>query len=171
MAMLKGSVRTRLLHAGGPAELVGDANRVLTQLTAANMFATFAALRVREGPGGARELEYALAGHLPIFHRRAADGRRVRYPNGSLPLGIEEGERFSAGSVRVERGDVLAVFTDGLTEVQDRGGRELGVEGVARLLEGAPAGDLEAMHAAVMAGVWGHGVQMDDQSLVVVMVR
>jgi serine phosphatase RsbU (regulator of sigma subunit) len=166
MAMLKSCIRTRLLHGADLGSVVEDANRVLTDLTAPNMFATLVALRLR--PGGV--LEFALAGHLPVLHYRAAEKAWVRHPNQNLPLGIDHAERFVAGSTTVGPGDVLAVFTDGLTEVQDGAGRELGLEGVAALLARAPMGSLAAMHEAVMAGVAKHGPRLDDQSLVLVRV-
>jgi hypothetical protein len=166
MAMLKSCVRMRLMGHAALGDVVADVNRVLAELTEPGMFATFVALRIAPG----RCVEFALAGHLPILHYRAATGRWERHPNESLPLGIDGAERFSSGTAEIGRGDILAVFTDGLTEVQNPSGRELGLEGVAALLAGAPRESLEAMHASVMAGVAAHGPQIDDQSLVLVRV-
>ncbi|MFO0873817.1 MAG: PP2C family protein-serine/threonine phosphatase [Phycisphaerales bacterium] len=166
MAMLKSCTRTRLLRGADVIEIVSDANRVLADLTASDMFATFVAMRL--SPNGT--LEYALAGHLPIFHHRAADGRWERYSNDNLPLGIDGRERFTSGTTQLARGDIIAVFTDGLMEVQDRSGRELGLEGVGALLAQSLASALPAMHEKVMAGVASHGPQLDDQSLVLMRV-
>src|ERR1043165_4039205 len=88
MAMLKSCIRTRLAGHIRLDEVLADANRVLANLTAPEMFATCAALRVLPG----RRLEFALAGHLPIFHYRAAERRWIRHPNESLPLGIDPSE-------------------------------------------------------------------------------
>jgi hypothetical protein len=167
MAMLKGCVRTRLLHGADLAEVVTDANRVLASLTGPGTFATFVALRLRPD----RVLEFALAGHLPVFHYRAQEGRWERYPNQSLPLGVEEQEQFVAGSASVSTGDIIAVFTDGLMEVQERGGRELGMEGVAAILRRSVSPALPAMHDAVFAAVGAHGPQLDDQSLVLILIK
>jgi hypothetical protein len=167
MAMLKSCIRMRLMHHADLSEAIGDVNRVLADLTESGMFATFVALRVLPG----RRVEFALAGHLPVFHFRAAQGRWERHPNQSLPLGIEHAEEFAAGATQAGAGDIFAVFTDGLTEVQDGAGRELGLEGVAALIQCASRSSLEALHATVAAGVSGHGAQLDDQSLVLVRVR
>jgi hypothetical protein len=164
MAMLKASVRTAMLHGGDTTRVLDDANRVLEQLTEPHMFATFVAIRIGEGG----DVEYSMAGHLPIFHRSAATGAWAEYPNSNLPLGIDAQERYASGNARLAPGDVLAVFTDGLTEVQNAQGRELGLEGVAALLARAKSDSLAEIERAVMEGVRAHGAQADDQSLVLV---
>jgi serine phosphatase RsbU (regulator of sigma subunit) len=166
MAMLKGCVRARLLHGADLAGALSDANTVLVELTAASMFATLAAVRLLPG----RVMEYALAGHLPIFHYRAAEGRWHRYANQNLPLAIDAQERFVSGSVTTAPGDTIALFTDGLVEVQDRAGRELGLEAVAAILAACMEDSLSSMHDAVLARVGAHGPQLDDQSLVLIRV-
>lgn len=167
MAMLKASMRTAMLHTGDTTRVLDEVNKVLEQLTEPHMFATFAALRISAGG----ELEYAMAGHLPIFHRGAATGEWVQYHNQNLPLGIDDGETFTRGTAQLMPGDLLGVFTDGLTEVQDAAGRELGLEGVAALLASAKGAALAEIDQAVMNGVRAHGPQLDDQSLVLVRVK
>jgi sigma-B regulation protein RsbU (phosphoserine phosphatase) len=172
MAMLKGCVRTRLLRAADLGEMVADTNTVLSQLIEPHMFATFVALRINSvgRTPGHRRLEYALAGHLPVFHYRAAEQRWDQHPNESLPLGVDSTERFATGSTDAAPGDLLVVFTDGLMEVQNSAGKELGLGGVAALLEAHPADQLEAIHEKIMAGVNAHGPQLDDQSLLLVRI-
>jgi len=167
MAMLKSCIRTRLLHCARLAEVVSDANKVLTELTASNMFATFVALRLSPD----YKLEYALAGHLPVFHYRAAASRWDRYPNRNLPLGIDSHEQFESGSTDLAPGDILALFTDGVMEVQDTAGRELGIAGVASLLDRSLSPSLPAMYESLMTAVRAHGAQLDDQSLVLIRVK
>lgn len=166
MAMLKGCIRTRLLRAADLGEAVADTNAVLTELTEPHMFATFVALRVRSD----KAVEFALAGHLPIYHYKAETREWAQHPNECLPLGVDGSERFLAGSARVSSGDVLAVFTDGLMEVQNAAGEELGLEGVEALLKQSISPSLGSMYDGVMAGVAAHGPRLDDQSLVLVRI-
>ncbi|MFT3684687.1 MAG: PP2C family protein-serine/threonine phosphatase [Phycisphaerales bacterium] len=171
MAMLKGCVRMRLLRNADLGEVVGDANAVLAELTEPHMFATFVAMRIRaEDDGSGTRLEFALAGHLPLFHFRAATADWVQHPNECLPLGVDGTERFTSGAVRVSRGDVLAVFTDGLMEVQNAGGKELGLEGVEAVLRRSLRPSLETTYNAVMTSIAAHGPRLDDQSLVLVRI-
>jgi serine phosphatase RsbU (regulator of sigma subunit) len=167
MAMLKSSLRTALLGGADLAATVTDANRVLAELTAPNMFATLAGVRVR----AAGAMEYTLAGHLPVFHRKAAGGEWVEYDNERLPLGIDGGETYPKVSVPVARGDVLVLLTDGLTEVQNAAGEELGLEGVRAILRTAPSeGPLHILHDSIISGVRAYGKAGDDQSLILLRI-
>lgn len=166
MGMLKSAIRMRLLAGGGLDTLLTDLNSVLIALLEPGMFATFACMRFH--PGG--EVEYALAGHLPILHFDAATGRLHELPNERLPLAVEGGEVFVSGRARSGPGDLFAVFTDGLTEVIGRGGREFGlgrVRGIVAADAGLPLRDL---HEAVLGGVRAYGPQGDDQTLLLVRV-
>lgn len=172
MAMLKSSLRTRLLRAGELREVVGDANRALTDLTEPSMFATMAAVRL----GAPGEVEYALAGHLPILHYRAGARSWTQYDNQNLPLGIDADEVFITGRARVEPGDLLFMITDGLTEVRDAAGRELTLEGVTAIIErvastAGPETPLAELDEQIGRSVREHGPASDDQSIVIVRVR
>lgn len=62
-----------------------------------------------------RTLVYSRAGHNPP---RLVRGDRVISINGEggLPLGIEDGHGYGESTVRLERGDMLLLYTDGITE-------------------------------------------------------
>jgi hypothetical protein len=62
-----------------------------------------------------RELAYVNAGHnSPILHRQS--GTIERLPAGGIPLGILENAPYESGSVTLQHGDWLVIFTDGVTE-------------------------------------------------------
>lgn len=171
MAMLKASVRTRLSAGGTLGEILQDVNRSLAELTDPSMFATLACLRIRiSTEGGTADIEYALAGHLPIFHVVAADGTTRDLTNQCLPLGIEPAETYFAGRTSAAPGDVLALMTDGLMEVQGSDGRELGLAALRESVRAAASDPLDAMYSSVMARVDGHGAQVDDQTLALVRI-
>jgi hypothetical protein len=164
MGMVKSAARMRLGSAPGAGALLQDLNRVLFPLKTANMFVTCACLR----HVGGDTLEYALAGHLPVLHWRAADGSVAELAGAHVPLGIVPDHEYSSATVTFAPGDLFAVVTDGLTEVADAHGRELGLEGVKRLMAGNAERPLDAMMEAVMAGARAHGKQHDDQTLLLV---
>jgi len=69
-----------------------------------------------------RSLTWANAGHPPPRLRRA-DGRIEPLPLAqSLPLGIDDDERFEERTTLLSPGDVLLFYTDGLTEARDPSG-------------------------------------------------
>jgi hypothetical protein len=164
MGMVKSAARMRLGSAPGAGALLQDLNRVLFPLKSANMFVTCACLR----HAGGDTLEYALAGHLPVLHWRAADGSVAELAGAHVPLGIVPDHEYSSATVAFAPGDLFAVVTDGLTEVADAHGHELGLEGMKRLVAGNAERPLDAMMEAVMAGARAHGKQHDDQTLLLV---
>ncbi|MGH7133120.1 MAG: PP2C family protein-serine/threonine phosphatase, partial [Phycisphaerales bacterium] len=168
MAMLKSSLRMRLLRPADLGEVLTDLNRVLESLVEPGMFATASCLRVRAD----RSCEVAMAGHLPLVCWRAGERRIELIDNEHLPLGVEGGHEFHSRTVAAAAGDVFMLLTDGLTEVQDGGGKELGMEPVVAAFAAAAGGGgtLVAMHAAVLARAAGHGRQIDDQTLVMLRV-
>jgi serine phosphatase RsbU (regulator of sigma subunit) len=90
------------------------------------------------------------------------------YPNDHRPPHVHV---WKAGKearvVRLERGDILAVVTDGLIEIEDAAGRELGLAGLQALLSREPDGP-ERLVEGLLATAKAHGPQTDDQSALVV---
>jgi serine phosphatase RsbU (regulator of sigma subunit) len=163
MGMLKSASRT-LLHADPTLpDFLARLNAVLTDLTQPNIFATLVAVRLR--PDGSADL--ALAGHLPVFH--ASPSRPFReYPNDALPLGIEPAERFPVTPITLAPRDTLLILTDGLTEVQDTSGRELGLTALRDTFAASAHLPLPALRDALLDLARRHGPQLDDQTLVLI---
>jgi hypothetical protein len=164
MAALKGAARMRLLKGASPDGLLADLNTVLLQVKRPHMFATAAALAL--GPEG--EAAYALAGHLPLLHFRARRDAVERADQGGIALGILDAPAYGAAVVHLEPGDLLAVVTDGLTEVFDARDRELGLDGIAQVLRTHAEAPLESLFDRVLAAARAHGAQIDDQTLLLV---
>ena len=162
--MVKSAARMRLRGGGGLEGLMSDLNEVLLPLKRPNMFVTCACLRLT--PQG--EAEYVRAGHPPLLHFVHASGQVVRYAEGELPLGVRAGEVFRARPFRMATGDVLAMITDGLTEVTNRDGREFGLEGVERLLAAQAGLPLPGLFESLLDAIRAHGPQQDDQTLLLI---
>jgi sigma-B regulation protein RsbU (phosphoserine phosphatase) len=73
----------------------------------------------------ARTLTYVNAGHNPPVLRRQS-GAIERLEQGGIPLGILENAPYAAGSVVLQGGDWLVVFTDGVVEAENNRGDEYG---------------------------------------------
>ncbi|WP_343080389.1 PP2C family protein-serine/threonine phosphatase [Ostreiculturibacter nitratireducens] len=79
------------------------------------------------------QVEMVQAGHPhPIVQR--ADGRVESFGSGGLPIGLIEGARHTPFEARLSPGDRLFLMSDGITEAEDPSGRQLGDEGLARLM-------------------------------------
>jgi serine phosphatase RsbU (regulator of sigma subunit) len=88
-----------------------------------------------------------------------------------LPIALfEDGPAFRSAEARVDRGDVLALVSDGLMEVFDRGDEEYGLERLKNTLAAGATHPLKELFDAILAAVRRHGSQLDDQSLLLVRV-
>ena len=164
MGMFKSALRMRLLQGGPISSLLGDMNAVLFPLKSSAMYVTAAC--VRGGAGGS--LEYAVAGHLPILRVRASNAAVDEITTPQVPVGMFEGFEYKSASLECDSGDMLALLTDGLTEVFDGQERELGMEAVKRLLAGAATEPLAEIANRILAAARAHGAQIDDQTLLLI---
>lgn len=157
-----------------PAEIVNALSAALAhQMVALESFITLSLLRFDHA---ARTVTWVNAGHNPTL-LAGLDGRPPRELLGdNLPLGVLEGERYEERVTVFETGDVLLVYSDGVTEALNPRGEEFGVERLSRLLSlgcrgAAPA---EAILDRIALAVRAHaeeGETRDDQTLVVVRIE
>jgi serine phosphatase RsbU (regulator of sigma subunit) len=165
MAMFKSAVRTRLMTAGSVADLLGDVNRVLIPLKQSNMFVTAACVR----SAGRDTLECAVAGHLPIVRIRGGVPEEVTTPQ--MAVGMSDAVEFHASTVECRRGDLLVLMTDGITEVFDNEGRELGFEHAKQLAAEHNTQPLAEIAESLVAAARAHGAQLDDQTVLLIRRR
>ena len=86
-----------------------------------------------------------------------------------MPLGVEPNEAYQQINFRLEAGDTLILFTDGITEAR-RAREFLDTAGLVRIILAGGAGTLGALSDAIMDGArdFGGGMLRDDASLVLV---
>lgn len=167
MAMVKSAMRMGSSGNGvALADQVADLNRTLASLSGSNVFATFAC--IAGGDDGV--LQFTLAGHFPILHYSKRLGTVEERSVSNLPLAIFPDTKFEIASITCQPGDILAIVTDGLTEVADKQENELGIEALqAVLLESARrAASLPELLNALLERASRHGKQTDDQTVLLV---
>ncbi len=122
----------RSLHnAGMPlTDLVTRANHVFCENTLSGFYATLlSGLADTKG-----NVQIVNAGHLPPVILRGGDISTLSATG--LPLGMFCDAHYSACSVRMDPGDVLVFYTDGLTEARDANDEEFGSERLLAALKG-----------------------------------
>jgi len=78
-----------------------------------------------------RTLRYVNAGHNPpVVVRR--DGSVHCLDTGGAPVGLFADSEYEEGFVKLETGDLVIAFTDGLIEVTNQDGEEWGVQGLLK---------------------------------------
>ncbi|HEY7839694.1 MAG TPA: SpoIIE family protein phosphatase [Terriglobales bacterium] len=151
-----------------PAVLLTRLNHQLFHSTPPEKYATmFYAVY----DGARRELRYTNAGHLPPAVIGAHGTRRLE--RGGLVVGLFEDVSFDSGTVQLEAGDLLAIWSDGITEPENEYGVEFGEARLLQLLQHNRQRPLHAILTEVLAAVhdWsGAQEQSDDITLVLARV-
>jgi phosphoserine phosphatase RsbU/P len=141
------------------------ANSVFCQSTIAGQYATL--ICGRAGQRG--EIEIGSAGHLAALFI-AKDGVRQVCSTG-VPLGMFSTSRYTIQRVRMERGDSLLLYTDGISEAVNSSGVEYGAARLSNIAGERHGWVPQELAAACMKDVHGYSggrKQADDQTLMVV---
>jgi sigma-B regulation protein RsbU (phosphoserine phosphatase) len=117
---------------------------------------------------------YVNAGHLPpllLRHSTGGGGAVARLESGGPVLGLLPRSSYEEGRVRVEEGDVLALFSDGLTEANNSQGEEFGEDRLRRALripDNGSATEICRRVLAEMRSFTGGQPRKDDLTLLIV---
>lgn len=132
MAQLRSAGRAMAHQGLSPSRLLAELNG-FTRDASLGKFATMAVVVV--DPAN-RTLSYGSAGHPPCLLRRVATGEVIRLSDAQGPvLGPLEDIDYPEVTVRVEPGDILVMYTDGL--VESRGSDiEAGISRLERIVAG-----------------------------------
>ena len=164
MAMVKSAVRMRLATSCEPQVLLEDLNRVLSELMAAEMFVTVAFVSL----GESNDLHFATAGHLPILHFRSATGSVCELSTSNPPIGIFKEQKFASSHAEFSSGDIAVLLTDGLTEATNQDEEEYGLERVKQQVAKHSREPLKVLCEMLLGEARKFGIQMDDQSVLLV---
>lgn len=166
MGMLKTAMRLAVQMRQMPVAALEGVDQVLPDLKKPEMFATLALLRF----DGSIEAEYALASHPPILHYRYCSGDTVPLSMEQLPLGLIPGGTYASKRVSYSPRDLFLMVTDGITEVANAKDEEFGLMRLQELLTRHATRSLPEIWDLIMREVRQHGLQQDDQSLLLLRV-
>jgi sigma-B regulation protein RsbU (phosphoserine phosphatase) len=167
MAATKTRLGASVTAAGSPAALLTSVNRDTVRNNDRCMFVTVWCGILDLGSG---RITYANAGHNPPAVRRA-DGRVEFLDFASAPaLGIDEDAAYREGTTTLEPGDVLVMYTDGVTEALDAREELFSEHRLQTELAASGLGDAREVAGRVLARVAafaGSAPQADDIALLV----
>jgi sigma-B regulation protein RsbU (phosphoserine phosphatase) len=168
MASLQALLRSHAALHGDRAELlVWDINRLMHSSTANGKYAS---LFYGFYDDLSRLLAYVNAGHLPpILYKK--DGSVVRLKTGGMVVGMMPDTAYRQEIVKLEPGDILLIFSDGISEAMNMKDQEFGEERLISLI--APLAELSANSISEsilksIADYVGAAPQHDDSTLVVI---
>ncbi len=127
------------------------------------------------------ELLFTNAGHMPPLWYRAASREWTLLADSTpyskevmdLPLGMIAGTSYSQTAVQLEKGDLLLLYTDGISESVDASGEQLGLDGLLSIASDLPVESAAAAGHALLAAVEGFrgAVPPADDETVVALAR
>jgi serine phosphatase RsbU (regulator of sigma subunit) len=174
MAELKGLMLSLSRTCPSPRQLMLTANEIISENLDSRSFITMTYAVVDLA---ARTMTYARAGHTPLIYRRERDAEpcvEVFTPDGLvLGLRIDGGELFdrllTESTLSLDRGDLLLLFTDGISEAMNADSDLFGEARLAKLVEEhghLPADELrERVLREIEAFVAG-APQHDDMTMI-----
>ena len=152
---------------GRPDYVLRVANRRMLTDTQAGLFvsAFYAVLDPYAGT-----LAYANAGHCPALLRRRNDDTLQSLPRTGMVLGVIEGGTWEQGSLAMQPGDVLVLYSDGVTDAQNVAGEFFGEERLRAILTERQERSAQQIEEAIRLAVHrftGDAPRFDDITVMV----
>jgi serine phosphatase RsbU (regulator of sigma subunit) len=179
MAELKGLMLSLSEIHRSPRQLLIAANRIISNHLDSRSFITmtYAVIDL-----GARTMTYARAGHTPLIYRPeqgdGASGVRILLPDGLvLGLRIDNGRMFESlleeATLRLQSGDLLLFFTDGISEAMNPESDCFGESRLGQIIEDhghLPPEELRERILREVSSFVGTAQQHDDMTMILVKV-
>jgi sigma-B regulation protein RsbU (phosphoserine phosphatase) len=184
MATLQAAMRSQLRHCmdtaaaaavgqgsgyGAPrvstAKLVSNLNQQLHASTAPEKYATFFFSVYDDA---AEELTYTNAGHLPPILMRG--GEATLLDTNGMVVGAFPFAKYGESKLKLEPGDLLVFYTDGITEPENEYGEQFGEERLIELLKEHAGQDGAEVAARVVEEVmkWTASPELQDDMTMLV---
>ncbi len=116
-----------------------------------------------------RRFLYTSAGHAkPLLFRRESQDVSI-LPSTGVALGVKGNAEYPSSATQLEEGDILVLYSDGLTEARNEQNEQFGVEGITQALLNYKEYDADGICDGLIHSVLKHcKTQSDDISLIVV---
>lgn len=131
MSSLHAAIHAQVAAKSSLDETVSSVNAYLAENTPSNRFVTLFAAELDPETG---KLRYINAGHNPPLVGKS-DGTVVQLPSGGLPLGIMGGAQYDLGEMDLDKGDVLVVYSDGVSEAVNPREEEFGIDRLSDVIK------------------------------------
>jgi sigma-B regulation protein RsbU (phosphoserine phosphatase) len=158
------ALRLLLDHLDVGPELLERLNRHIAETSAPNKFITFFMAEVDSQRG---QVRFMNAGHNPAI-LMSLSGEVKELETGGLPLGLLPEGSFESGGFDIQPGDLLCIYSDGITEALSGDDEEFGMERLLAVLAETRDKPLASIIAAIDRATAEFAIgmpQSDDQTL------
>ncbi|MBI4481000.1 MAG: SpoIIE family protein phosphatase [Acidobacteria bacterium] len=169
-SLLQGILNTEFQSTNRLAEVLNRANKLVHQKSQSNRFVTlFLFLLDRQGNG-----QFVGAGHNPAYLFRAATGTIEELISKGMILGMFDFAAYESAPFQLHAGDVLLVYSDGVTEAQNPQEEMFGEESLREIIRKEAPSGIDTLQARILTAIeeFTHGKpQSDDITLLLVQRR
>jgi sigma-B regulation protein RsbU (phosphoserine phosphatase) len=163
---LQGALKALTAEVPSPARVLEKANRYFSESSSSAKLASvfYGAVDVEGG-----NLCFANAGHLPPLVRKA-DGRWRTLDSTGVVLGALAKSAYAENTVPFDRGDLFVLYSDGITEAQNRAGEFFDERRVTSVIDDMRHSSVQEIASGIADEVsrFAPGEPSDDRTLVVV---
>ncbi len=131
MAVARTLLRAKTSHDHSIEDIVSTMNNEFCENNESSMFLTFIMGLMNINTG---DIIYCNAGHNPPFILRSEGKIEKLEDRHGIPLGIFKNQSYSSGKIKLNLHDKLFLYTDGVTEANDIGGKLIGEDEISGLL-------------------------------------
>jgi serine phosphatase RsbU (regulator of sigma subunit) len=136
-SMLLGALSMEFHSRTQPHEVLNRVNQLLCEKSLPFQFATLFLFLLRPDGGG----QFISAGHNPAYLFRSATGQIEELVSDAYFLGMFDFASYQSRAFRLDKGDILVVYSDGLTDAENRRKEMFGEERLLELIHReAPSG-------------------------------
>jgi serine phosphatase RsbU (regulator of sigma subunit) len=163
-ALMQGMFASQALYADSPSVAVTQMNKALCRRGLESRFVTLM-FGIIDADGA---LAYCNAGHNPPLVLGNSGVRRL--DEGGPVVGLLEFAPYSQGAMKLETGDTVIVFSDGVSEALDAAGQEFGDDRLIEVANGARDRSAQSLVDAIVAAVreFTRGAPQSDDITVMV---
>lgn len=162
-----GALNMEFRNSDQPEVVLNSVNKLLCEKTPASRFVTLFLFQLDANGSG----RYISAGHNTAYVFRAASGDLEDLISGGMPLGMFPSATCQPLPLRLGPGDMLVVYSDGLTDAENGAGEEFGDEQLCALIRSSASQGVEALESCLLAALdrFTQGVpQTDDITFLLV---
>jgi sigma-B regulation protein RsbU (phosphoserine phosphatase) len=150
MTLTRTIVRASVEGSSSPATAIAQANRLICADATDGMFVTLCYAAVEPVSG---IVTYVNAGHNPPLLFRAEESEAVALSRTGILLGIDPTASFQQDSVQLASGDLLLLYTDGITDAQNAAFDMFGEQRLREVITAHRHETAEALLRAIMAAI------------------
>jgi sigma-B regulation protein RsbU (phosphoserine phosphatase) len=166
-SLLQGALDMECRTGVPPEKMLERVNQLMCERSASNAFVTLFFFSFNAKGKG----QYLGAGHNPVYLYRSSTGEIEELLSEGLILGAFESVTYNSQPLQLDPGDVLVVYSDGVTEAENPEGDMFGEERFLQVIKSNASAGVEVLKEKVLEalGQFTEGmVQTDDLTFVLI---